>query len=88
MLKETVVVNNTTGIHARPAGILAKSVKALDCTVVLNYNGRTIKATSVMNLLNAGIKARSEVEVVCEGTDEEVAMQTVRTLFSTGFGCE
>ncbi|MHA6305543.1 HPr family phosphocarrier protein [Hafnia paralvei] len=86
MLKETVIVGNQTGIHARPAGVLAKAVEQFQSRIELVYNGKTIKAKSIMGILGAGIKGRAQVEIICEGQDEERAMQELKQLFARGFG--
>lgn len=47
MVSKTVKVVNEQGMHMRPAGELAKAVKAHpDCEVTLNANGKTVKAKS------------------------------------------
>lgn len=86
MLKETAIVGNQTGIHARPAGVLAKTVGQFQSRIELVYNGKTIKAKSIMGILGAGIKGRAQVEIICEGQDEERAMQELKQLFARGFG--
>ena len=39
-----------------------------------------------MGILGAGIKGRAQVEIICEGQDEERAMQELKQLFARGFG--
>ena len=40
MLKETVIVGNQTGIHARPAGVLAKTVGQFQSRIDYGNSGR------------------------------------------------
>ena len=56
MLSKTVEVRNSTGLHARPAACLAKAAKRYSCKVTLHYEGNDINATSMMNIIRAGIK--------------------------------
>ena len=86
MLSQTVTVKNSTGIHARPAAQLAKALKGLDCRVTLQYEGKEVNASSMMNIMRAGIKAGGVVDVVCEGGDEAGVLQQVVTLFEQRFG--
>lgn len=86
MLRETVTVVNQTGIHARPAGVLAKAVGQYQSHIELVYNGKTIKAKSIMGILGAGIKWRAQVDIICEGNDEQHAMKQLKQLFARGFG--
>jgi phosphocarrier protein len=87
MVTKTVTVVNPEGLHMRPAGDLAKAVVAhKDCNVTLNANGKTVKAKSVMQLMAAGIKKGCEVEIVCDGEDEQAVLDEVVGMFENGFG--
>ncbi|QIQ20589.1 HPr family phosphocarrier protein [Zophobihabitans entericus] len=86
MLQEKMVVKNSTGLHARPATMLAKLAGRYESAISLVYNEKTIKLKSMMGLLGAGIKGGSEVEIICDGADEAAAMAEIRELFATGFG--
>lgn len=70
MLSKTVEVRNSTGLHARPAACLVKAAKKFSCKVTLHYEGNDINATSMMNIMRAGIKGGKTVEIRCEGDDE------------------
>ena len=70
MLNKTVEVRNSTGLHARPAACLAKAAKKYSCKVTLHYEGNDINATSMMNIMRAGIKGGKTVEIRCDGDDE------------------
>ena len=87
MVSKKVTVINEQGLHMRPAGVLAKAVKAHpDCEVTLNANGKTVKANSPMTIMAAGLKKGSEVEIVCSGADEQAALDEIAALFADGFG--
>ena len=87
MVSKTVKVVNEQGMHMRPAGVLAKAVKAHpDCEVTLNANGKTVKAKAPMQIMSACIKCGNEVEIVCNGTDEQAVLDEVAAMFESGFG--
>lgn len=87
MVSKTVSVVNEQGLHMRPAGMLAKAAAAhKECTVKLNVNGKTVNAKAVMQIMSAGIKCGTEVEIVCEGADEQAALDEVAGMFEGGFG--
>lgn len=44
MKKEKVVLKNETGLHARPAGELAKLACTFNCNININANGKTVSA--------------------------------------------
>ncbi|MCV5282837.1 HPr family phosphocarrier protein, partial [Escherichia coli] len=56
------------------------------CKVTLHYEGNDINATSMMNIMRAGIKGGKTVEIRCDGDDENEAIQTLTDLFRDRFG--
>ncbi|MCO6523400.1 MAG: HPr family phosphocarrier protein [Candidatus Schmidhempelia sp.] len=88
MIKETVVVKNKTGIHARPAGVIVKTAGKYQSNIELVYEGKTLKAKGIMGLLSAGIKGGSQIDIICDGSDENEAMNELKALFNSGFGEE
>ena len=71
MVKETFVIENETGLHARPATEIAKIAMKYKCDVNLIVNGKTINAKSPLMIMSAGIKSKTELEILCDGEDEE-----------------
>lgn len=87
MVTKKVTVINEQGLHMRPAGILAKTVKSYpDCEVTLNANGKTVKASSPMQIMSACMKRGCEVEIVCSGSGEESVLNEISAMFENGFG--
>ena len=87
MVSKKVIVINEQGMHMRPAGILAKAVKAHpDCEVTLQANGKTVKAKAPMQIMSACMKKGCEVAIVCNGAEEQAVLDEVVALFEDGFG--
>ena len=87
MVSKVVKVKNEQGLHMRPAGILAKAVKAHpDCEVTLNANGKTVKAKAPMQIMSACMKKGCEVEIVCDGGEEQAVLNEIAEMFENGFG--
>lgn len=78
MLKETFVIENETGLHARPATEIAKIAMKYKCDVKLIVNGKTINAKSPLMIMSAGIKSKTGLEIVCDGDDEEKALEDLK----------
>lgn len=75
-------IKDPLGIHARPAGMLAKAAKAFaDTTVTVSKNGTTVKASQLMKLMSLGVKQGDEVVVAAEGASEEAAIEAMETFF-------
>lgn len=87
MVSKTVEVINEQGLHMRPAGVLASEMKKFQgCTILLKTSGKTVKATSVMQIMTAGIKCGAEVEIIADGNDEQAALDRAAELFAGKFG--
>ena len=83
------VIQDELGIHARPAGMLAKEAKALGDTVVSVTKGdKTVKASQLMMLMGLGVKKGDEVTVSVEGGDEAAALDAMKAFFKNNFAAE
>ena len=74
MVRKKIVINNPTGLHLRPAGTFCKAAIQFNSKITKNENV-TANAKSVLSVLGACIKDRDEIEIICEGEDEEQALQ-------------
>ena len=81
-----VQVKNPTGLHLRPAGNLCKETLKYKSMVTFNFNGGTANAKSVLSVLGACVKCGDEIELVCEGEDEEKALETLTSFIESGLG--
>ncbi len=87
MVSKIVEVVNKQGMHMRPAGLLAAEMKKFPgCSVLLKANGKEIKAGSVIQIMAAGLARGTQVEIVCDGENEQAALDKAAELFENGFG--
>lgn len=77
MKKANVVIENETGLHARPATELAKLAMNYKCSINLIVNGKLIDARSPLMIMSAGIKHKTELEIICDGENEDLALEDV-----------
>ena len=83
--KKTTIVN-PMGMHMRPAQLFIQTITPFNCDVTLLANGKEINGKSIMNLMAACIKQGAEVEVRCDGPDEEKALKAIIELIDSGLG--
>lgn len=83
MKKESIIIQNETGIHARPATEIAKIAMKYPCEIFLIVNDKKINVKSPLMIMSAGIKAKTEIEILCEGKDEEKAIEELKKVFKT-----
>ena len=86
MVSANVKVINAEGMHMRPASRLAKMAAEYESSVKVNYNGKAFDCKSVMFLMTACIKYNSEIELVCDGPDEEKALAELSEFIESGMG--
>lgn len=83
MKQFTYTITDPVGIHARPAGLLAKAAKALDSTVTIaKADGKSAAGTKLMALMGLCIKQGETVTVTVEGGDEDANCATLSKFFS------
>lgn len=75
------VIKDEVGIHARPAGLLAKEAKKYESKITLTKDGKSAEATKLMAVMGLGVKCGQTVDVSVEGVDEEIACEAVKTFF-------
>ena len=76
------VINDPLGLHARPAGLLAKLAKPYaDTVITLTKGGNTVKASQLMKLMSLAVKNGDEVTVAAEGPAEEAAIAELKKFF-------
>ena len=68
------VITDEIGIHARPAGMLAKEAKAFSSKITLEANGKSAEVTKLMAVMSLGVKNGAEVVIKAEGDDEDAAI--------------
>ena len=79
MVQFTYTIQDELGIHARPAGLLAKLAKSFDPTVVsITKDGKTVKASQLMKLMALAVKKGNEITVSAEGEREAEAAAAIK----------
>ncbi len=78
-------VKDEVGIHARPAGLLAKKAKEFQSTITLEKDGKSAAATKLMAVMGMGVKCGDTVNVTVEGADEDTAAAAMEGFFKSNF---
>lgn len=85
MVTQKVVVAEPSGLHLRPAGMLCEVCIKFESKILIRKGTNTVNAKSVLGLLAARVTQGDEVEIICEGPDEEKALQVIITTIENGF---
>jgi len=79
------IIQDELGLHARPAGLMVKEIKALSCDVKIEGNGKSAEASKIMAIMAMGIKKDMEVTVTIAGEGEEEAAVKLEQFFKENF---
>lgn len=86
MITQKVTVKNPTGLHLRPAGILCKEAMKYKSLITFTFKGGIANAKSVLSVLGACVKSGDEIELICEGIDEQEALAALVKAIESGLG--
>ncbi len=86
MLSKKLTVINPSGLHLRPAGVLSQTAMKFKSDIIIEYGEKRIVAKSVLNVMAAGIKCGTEINLICDGEDEGTAMKTMTEAIESGLG--
>jgi len=86
MVSQKVVIKNPTGLHLRPAGVLCSEAMKYSSKIIFKYGKDEANAKSVLSVLGACIKSGCEIELICEGEDEKIALQAMVEIVENGLG--
>lgn len=80
MTRIELVVNNPTGLHARPAAVIAKKAGSFACKVTLAANGKTADAKSLLGIMGLGVTDGTTVTLTADGPDEQECIAALSAL--------
>jgi len=81
-----IVIQNQTGLHARPAKVLVNLAKQFKSDIHLQHKSKRVNAKSMVSVLTLGAVRGSEITVQVNGVDEEKAIVEIESAIRTGLG--
>lgn len=86
MVRQKVTVTNRTGLHLKPAGMLCNEAIKYESRITFQFHSTNVNAKSVLSVLAACVKCGDEVEMICEGPDEQEALAAMVAVIESKFG--
>lgn len=86
MVNRKVTVVDETGLHLRPAGILCQRACSYECKVEFVTPKGKANAKSILSVLGACVKKGDEIELICDGADENEAIADLSEAIENGLG--
>lgn len=82
MVTGKIVIKDELGIHLRPAGVIAEEGLKYKCKIELCHGGRRVNGKSLLSILSLGVRKGYEIEICCDGEDENEALQALMRMIS------
>ncbi len=81
-----LVIQNPTGLHARPAKVLVNLTKQFKSKISLQHGEKRANAKSVVSILTLGVISGSSIIVEADGQDEDAAIAEIESAIRAGLG--
>jgi phosphocarrier protein len=85
MIKDTVVVIDKIGFHARTASLFAKKAGEFKSSIQISFNDKTVNGKSMLAIMTLGVKSETAVEITVDGQDEKQALSALVDLIDNNF---
>ena len=82
----TLIINNPTGLHARPATLFTQTAAKFKSKITIKKGEKAVDAKSILKLLTLAVKQGTEVTLTAEGEDEAQALTALTELIASNFG--
>lgn len=85
MITRNVTVQNSIGLHARPATFFIQKANSYKCSIWVEKDDRKVNAKSLLGVLSLGVKQNTEITMIADGEDEVEALEGLAELIAGGF---
>lgn len=86
MVSKEVVINNQTGLHARPASLLIATANKFKAKLTLVHDNRQANLKSIIGVMAMAVGAGETVTVEGRGEDAQEAVEKIVKIINNGFG--
>lgn len=83
MIRETIEILNRQGLNSRPAIAFLKESSKFKSDILLIKDGNKYNGKSILGILSMGAFKGDKLEIVVDGEDEEVAMNSILSFFES-----
>ncbi len=84
MVSQKTTIRNPLGMDLWPAGEFCKTAARFKSSIKFHHGNTIANAKSVLSVLGACIKNGDEIEIICEGVDEDEALREMLKIVEDG----
>jgi phosphocarrier protein len=86
MVEKTIEITNPTGLHARPAALFVQTAGKFTSNIWIKAGQKKVNAKSIMGLISLAISNGTEITIIADGEDEDLAVKEITDLVTSDFG--
>lgn len=83
MVMKDVIINCSSGLHARPATLLVKKSSSFKSEVSIEHKGKKANAKSLIGVLSLGVSNGAVLKLSVSGVDEILAAEEISKFIQT-----
>ena len=88
MFVKDVVVKNQVGLHARPATFFIQKANEFKSSIWVEKEERRVNGKSLLGVLSLGIIGGTAIRIIADGSDEDLADNSLVALVESEFSDE
>ncbi len=86
MISRGLIINNSVGLHARPATFFVQKANSFKSSIWIEKEDCRVNAKSLLGVLSLGITKGTAVTLIADGVDESSAIDGLAELIDSEFG--
>lgn len=86
MISRNVTINNSVGLHARPATFFVQKANSFKSSIWVEKEDCRVNAKSLLGVLSLGITKGTSITLIADGADEASAIDGLAELIDGEFG--
>ena len=85
MISRNVVIQNSVGLHARPATFFVQKANSYKSSIWVEKEDCRVNAKSLLGVLSLGISKGASITLIADGADESEAIEGLTSLAVNDF---
>ncbi len=86
MISRGLTINNSVGLHARPATFFVQKANSFKSSIWVEKDDCRVNAKSLLGVLSLGISKGTSITLIADGADEGSAIDGLAELIDSEFG--
>lgn len=85
MISQSVTIQNSVGLHARPATFFIQKANSYKSSIWVEKEDCRVNAKSLLGVLSLGIVKGTTITLIADGSDEAAAVEGLTALINSEF---